>query len=182
MCEPVSAALSLLSFGVSAASAQTGYIGAKNDALARTVAYNINRGQAIQAHENAQRGLTEQQSQVMESAAQSRFDNAMAARAAKATSVVAAGEAGVGGLSVEQLLRDIAGRSARVNDRIDQQTDWTMAEIQRQKEQSGYEAKDRMLSMQPGVKPSYAPYGLKILGSALDSVAAYKTYSSKSKK
>lgn len=175
MCLPV--VMAAATFAISAASAVMGYQAQMQQAKNQTLAYNINKDNARKAFESKQNDLTERQTQEIEAGAAEKFDVGLDAAKAKATARVAAGEAGISGLSVDALLRDFAGREARHNDRVDQQTEWTVAQLQQEKKGLGFQYKDRVNSMQPGQKPSWADAGLRIASAAVNSVSTYKKFS-----
>lgn len=98
------------------------------------------------------------------------------ARKAAATTRVAAGEAGISGLSVDALLGDIYGASARHADEVNQQTEWTVQQLQREKEGIASNTQDRINSVQSPVisRPNFLDLGLRIGSTAVDSYSTYK--------
>lgn len=115
-----------------------------------------------------------QTSQEQEAAAASKADVAREARSAIATSTVAAGEAGVSGLSVDALLRDQYGQVASVNDRIDQNTDWTTQQLHNEMFGIQSQAVDRARGIRKGTPPSLFATGLKIAGAGLGAYGNYQ--------
>lgn len=172
MCDPMTMAVG--TFIVGAAQSAVGYIQQSGMAAQQDAIYEQNRVNAISNHANQQNQANLRASQEMEAAAAEKFDTTLDARKARATHVVAAGEAGVSGLSIDGLLRDFSGREARYNDRVDQNLDWTLAQIETQKKGFGFDAVDRINSVQRGQKPSFIGLGLKIAGSGFDSVSQYR--------
>jgi hypothetical protein len=170
MCELTT----MLSFAVSAASSVVGYMGQMAQYKQQEAMYEQNRKNAIAAFEDTQRAMTTRQIQEQEAAAATRFDNNLEANAAKATARVAAGESGVSGLSIEGLLAEFSGRSARANDRADQQMDWTMAQLQDEKRSQGFTAVDRINSVPRGQKPFFGDALLRIAGAGVDAYAGYR--------
>ncbi len=171
MCE----AVALLTFAVSAASTAVGYVGQQQQAEAQNAMYAQNRANAIADFENKQKQATIRQIQEQEAASAARFDTNVEARKAKATAITAAGETGVNGLSIEGILAEYSGRAARANDRVDQQTDWTMAQLQTEKEGFGYGAVDKINSVSRGTSPSFLDAGLRIAGAGVKSYGDAKT-------
>lgn len=98
------------------------------------------------------------------------------ARKAAATTRVAAGEAGISGLSVDALLGDIYGASARHADNVNQQTEWTVQQLQREKEGIASNTQDRINSVSAPIiqRPNFLDLGLRIGSAALDSYSTYK--------
>lgn len=170
MCELTT----MLSFAVSAASSVVGYMGQMAQYKQQEALYEQNRKNAIAAFEDTQRATTLRQIQEQEAAAATRFDNNIEANAAKATARTAAGESGVSGLSIEGLLAEFSGRSARANDRADQQMDWTMNQLQAEKKSQGYTAVDRINSVPRGQKPFFGDALLRIAGAGVDAYAGYR--------
>ncbi|WP_043236608.1 hypothetical protein [Bosea sp. LC85] len=170
--------LTAASFAVSATSAVIGYQQQNMAAKNQTLAYNINKDNARKAFEDKNNDISVRQTQEQEAASAEKFDVALDANKARATARVAAGEAGISGLSVDQLLRDFSGRQARHNDRVDQNTDWTITQLQQEKKGLGYQYKDRVNAVPTGQKPSFADAGLRIAAAGLNSVSTYKKFSS----
>jgi hypothetical protein len=135
--------------------------------------YEANRRNALLAHENNNKAITDRQVQEQEAAAAERFDASLDARKARATAEVAAGEAGVSGLSVNHLLRDFYGREGRNNDRISQNLDWSSAQLQSEKVGSSYRTVDRINSVQRATPPSFLDAGLRIASAGLDARSSY---------
>jgi hypothetical protein len=105
-----------------------------------------------------------------------KFDTVLRTRKARATNMVAAGEAGLSGLSVEALMRDFASQEARYDDRVDQQTGGSLAKIQNEKRGLGYQTVDRINSVPRARKPSFVDAGLKVAAGAVDSFSSYKKW------
>lgn len=164
MCDP----LSMIGFGIAAASQvvnQQAQVAAaeQQNQLYRDNAARANQNARDQMFQTQQRMLQEQ-----EAAAAEKIDNSREARAAKATASAAAGEAGVTGLSVDALLREFDGRAAEANDRIDQNTEWSMTQLNNEMKGVRANAEDRINSVQRAAKPSFWDAGLRIAGAGLD--------------
>lgn len=170
MCEPTT--IAAMSFALSAATTAVGYVGQMQQASAQEQMYQQNRESSIKSMEL---GWTQNNNRIMqerEAAALEKANAARETRAAEATAKVAAAEAGVSGLSVDQLLGDINGNYGRYASGIDTQTDWTVSQLQM--EQRGVRAAgiDRINSAPRGRKPSLFGAALQIgaagLGYATD--------------
>jgi len=170
MCDPVS----LAGFAISAASSVVGFMGQQQQAAQQDALYKQNRANALRAFEDKQVATNWRMIQEQESAATEKQDVALQSRAAQASARVAAGEAGVSGLSVDALLGDIVGRTSRYNDRIDQQTDWTVAQLQQEKKGQAAQAVDRINSVPRGTKPSFIDAGLRIGAAGLNAYTDYQ--------
>jgi hypothetical protein len=126
----------------------------------------------------AQEQLAQQQADA--SASQALTQQAVASASAQAAARVSAGEAGVAGLSLEQLLQDYDMQEAQFRDSVLTQRDW-------QADQSGYnmnaaqrEAKARIDSIQPYIPapvtmPSLLTSFLQIGSTAVNSATMYKS-------
>ncbi len=136
------------------------------------------RENAARANQNARDQMFQTQQRMLqeqEAAAAEKFDNNRDARAAKATASVGAGESGVTGLSVDALLREFDGRAAEANDRIDQNTEWSMTQLNNEMKGIRSNAEDRINSVQRAAKPSFWDAGLRIAGAGLDGFSSSAT-------
>lgn len=159
MCDLVSA----LTLAVSVASTAVGY-------EQQSEAYNANVEASNDAAKVQYFQTQQQMIQQQEAAAVDKMDVAKQGRAAAATAEVNAGEAGISGLSVDGLLREFAGKTANYNDRTDQQTEWSMAQLNNQMKGIKAQAQSRINSVQA---PSFLDAGLRIAGAGLDSVSSH---------
>lgn len=164
MCDP----LSMIGFTIGAASQVVSYQG---QAAAAEQQNQLYRDNAARANQNARDQMFQTQQRMLqeqEAAAAEKIDNTREARAAKATASAAAGEAGVTGLSVDALLREFDGRAAEANDRIDQNTEWSMTQLNNEMKGIRANTEDRINSVQRAAKPSFWDAGLRIAGAGLD--------------
>lgn len=162
------------SFLVSSASAVTGYMAQSQQAAQANRIASQTRQHAYQAFADKQAALTQRQSQEQVSAAQQKFEAGLDAKKGAATHLVAMGESGASGISFEHLLNDFSGRLDRYNDRIDQQTDWTVDQLQAQKKGAGYETVDRINSAPRRAEPSFVDLGLRVAGAAINAGTTYR--------
>jgi hypothetical protein len=132
-------------------------------------AARANQSARDQMFQTQQRMLQEQAS-----AANEKIDVEREARAAKATAMTAAGESGVSGLSVDALLAEFDGRQAEYEDRIDQNTEWTLTQLNNEMKGIRSNAEDRINSIQRAAKPSFFDAGLRIAGAGLNSYNSYE--------
>ena len=174
MCPP--AVLAAMSFAVGAAQSVMQFQAASAQVEQQNAYHEANKTNSMYAFMETQKQLTSRQSQEQEAAGAAKFDQNLATKKAMATEQVAAGEAGISGLSLDHLMRDLQGRTARYNDRIDENRDWAVNQLQMEKKGQGYVAVDRINSVQKAIKPSFASVGLRILGSGIDSYAGYKAH------
>lgn len=167
MCEP----MSIIGFALSAASGMAEMAAQQQAADNQNRLYEQNRLNAIAAFQDKQNAMNNRISQERESAATQQFDNSLDAQKARATNAVAAGESNISGNSVEALQRDIFAREQRMNDRIGQQKDWTIAQIQAEKKGQSYEALDRINSVRRAEQPNFIGGMLKIAAGGLSAAA-----------
>lgn len=169
MCEPLT--LTAAAFGV----LQTGmeFIGAQQQAKQQN---DMVRQNQRAANENLVREYADVQTrqiQEEDAAAVQKQDLSREARAARATTVAAAGEAGVSGLSVDALLADVYGKEATAKDRISQNTGFTTENLTREMDGLKAKAKDRINSMPWASGPSPFAAALKIGSIGLDGYSRY---------
>lgn len=172
MCPP--ALIAGLSFAIGAAQSVMQYQAASAAAEQQNALYEQNRVNALAAFTETQKQLTTRQIQEQEAAGAEKFDQNLEAKKAMATETVAAGESGISGLSLNHLMRDLQARSSRYNDRVDENRDWAVTQLQMEKKGQGYTTVDRINSVQKAVKPSFASAGLRILGSGVDAMTSYR--------
>ncbi len=165
--------ISLIGFGISAASTVVGYMGQSAAADEQNRMYQENAQRANQNARDQMFATQQRMLQEQEAGAAEKIDTMKEARAAKATATVAAGESGVSGLSVDALLSEFDGRAASYNDRVDQNTDWTMNQLNAEMKGIRANAEDRINSVQRAAKPSFWDAGLRIAGAGLDSYNGY---------
>ncbi|GGD98165.1 virion core protein, T7 gp14 family [Rhizobium anhuiense] len=171
MCvDPISA----IGLAIGAATSVVQYQGQVSAAEEQNKLYRDN---AARANQNARDQMFQTQQRMLqeqEKAGAEKADNLKEAREAKATATVAAGEAGVSGLSVDALLAEFDGRAAQANDRVDQNTEWTLNQLNNEMKGIRSNAEDRINSVQRAAKPSFFDAGLRIAGAGLDSYNDYK--------
>lgn len=165
MCNP----FGLLSFAIGAAQEVMGYQAEVASANEQNRQYRENAMRANQNARDEQFQTQQRMLQEQEKSAVEKMDNVREAREAKATAAVAAGEAGVSGLSVDALLAEFDGRAASANDRVDQNTEWTMSQLNNEMKGIRAKAEDRINSVQRAARPTFFNTGLKIAGAGLDS-------------
>lgn len=136
--------------------------------------HEANRRNAMIAHQNTQSAINTRQVQEQDAAANEKFEASLDKRRAVATNIVAAGESGIHGLSVDGLIRDIYGRHGRYEANVNQNLDWTMSQLQSEKKASGTQMVDRINSVPRANRPNFLATGLQILGSGIDTTAAYR--------
>jgi hypothetical protein len=170
LCDPIS----LIGFAISGASAMAGYAQQKEQADQQNALYRQNATNALAAFQNKQVDMNTRIMQERESAAAQNFDNTLAANKAEATNRVAAGESGAEGTSTDALMHDIQGQESRQQDRVNQNLDYTVDQLQNQKKGQSYEALDRINSVKKADTPSFAGAMLQIASGGLKALTPSK--------
>ncbi len=169
MCEP----LMMLGFAASAAQSVVGYMGQEAQYEIQQQQYAQNRRNAISAFQDKQVALNQRQQQESVAAANDKFNTNLQAQAAESKSIAAAGEAGVSGTSINELIGDIEGRANRYDTNVNTNLDWTKAQLESEKTAAGDQAVSQINSVSPGIAPNFADVGLRIAGSGLNTYAGY---------
>lgn len=167
------ASLTLASMGISAATSALGFVGQAQqaDAVNRANAENRRR---IQQNLEAQYAETGRRMQQEQDAAGAQIqDAARATRASVARAEVAAGEAGVSGLTVDALLGELYGQDATARDRLNQNLDWTLQSLSTGQRGLRGQAEDSLGRIQDAAAPN--PFGA-LLGIGGDMVGHYRAY------
>jgi hypothetical protein len=163
MCEPSTITLAI-GAGVAALSAGAGLYQQseqastnreyqENLAVARNREIEDNYNLSFANYRLQQDQLNRRVSEEGEKLAGEESKNAIAAAQARATARVAAGEAGVAGLSVDALLRDFKAQELRYRDGLRRNNEILAGNIEDQKEASAITARGRVSSVQP-ISPS----------------------------
>lgn len=170
MCDPIS--MMTAAFGI----AQTGmeFIGAKQQAKQQNAMVRENQKAANANLVREYADVQTRQIQEEDAAAVQKQDLSREARAARATTMAAAGEAGVSGLSVDALLADVYGKEATAKDRISQNNGFTTQNLTREMDGLKANAQDRINSMPWSSGPSPFAAALKIGGIGLDRYSSYR--------
>jgi hypothetical protein len=166
--------LAVTSFMVGSVQAVGNYVSSSQKASAQESLYNANAANAERsaAFEYNQNALRKQQE--TDAAGEKSFQNMLDTKAKAATVETAAGDAGVTGLSVESLVRDVYGAGGRTNDNIKSNLDMTQAQLAASDQGIFARETDRINSVQHGVQPSLFGLGLDIASAGLSSATGYK--------
>lgn len=171
MCGP---AIPLIGLAISTASAVASHSAKKDQAKAVERANQTNAANAAMAAQHEYNALESRRRDVEENASVEGFDIGLDMLRAAATTKASAAHAGVAGLSVDALLRDIYGEggrsTARIADGIQRQND------QIERERQGVHS--RQVARSQG-QPVNAPSGL---GLAIDIASAGLDYASATRK
>lgn len=172
MCEP--STIALASFALSAVSTGAGLISQQQQMRAQE-AYNqqaannarIARDQNISA-------LEWERTSAAEDAREQKTQNMMALRRAQSTARVASGEAGVSGLSVDALLRDLSMQAGYDNAVVDKNFERQNVNINARRENTQISMANTINSLQPVQTPNYLGAALQIGQSGLGAYRGYQ--------
>jgi hypothetical protein len=160
--------MAVAQFALGAASAVTGYMGQQAQYTQQQQIYENNRAAANKA---ATETYASTQNRILqERAAASNEAQKLNVDAAKgrATAAVAAGEAGVAGLSVDALIADYYGQQGRyertLSNNLQMQENYLVGEMDATRAQ----AESRTNSVDQGTPPSFLDAAIRIGSSALD--------------
>jgi hypothetical protein len=150
MCDPVSITM----VAMTALSATAGQQQARQGAKAQTRMYEANNANAnkavVDAYQQNQTRAFQEKAAASDAIQQRRLEETKQL----STGRVAAGEAGITGLSVDALLAEISGNAGRDVSTVDQNLDWTLDQLSNQQKGAQSQAQSQINSMAPGSKPS----------------------------
>lgn len=169
MCDPVS--ITTATLGVLSAYGQQS--AAEANAAAQDNAYKQNRINALASMREDYKQVGTRQIQEADAAAQRTQERQAQARREEASARVGAGEAGITGISVEGILRDIAGLSLQDTDAINQGSDWNINQLQAEKSGISTATQGRISSQSKGSAPSKWSMGLGIATAGVNSYSGY---------
>lgn len=179
MCEPMTIAATAMAV-TQGASQIMQYQQADAQAEYQNEMFEKNRERSYDALARRYGDIGDRQSQEQQAAAERKEELTRQARAKMASARVAAGESGVTGTSVDLALRDISGAAARDRSTVDQNLDWTMQQLQRQKTSAQSNAVNRITSVRQGQKPSSTALGINLANTAAQGAMQYDSVSPKS--
>lgn len=167
MCEPTTMAI------LTAASKGIEFMEASQQAAQDQARYDQNRIAAAQARDLKIQTLNQRAIQESEAAAEGKFKQSIEALEKRERGVVAAGEAGVTGSSVDILLADYTAQKLRGETTINRNLENVERQIELQKMGASAEAESRINSMPQGTQPSFLAAAL---GAGASGYAAYQEY------
>lgn len=178
MCDPVSIAAA--SFALTTVSTVSNVIAQQQQARAQADAQNkynrqIEQNQLIARNQNLA-GLEMERKYAFQDATEQINQNTLAARRAQATARVSAGEAGLSGLSVDSLLRDLAGQAGYDNATATENYLRQDANINFRRENAQNEAVSAVNSVRQPViqRPDYLGAALRIGTAGVNAYGDYK--------
>lgn len=189
MCEPTTIIM-LAGLAISVAATGYGLYQQSEQAAAQNKAQDkMEQARDKQIEENYQlsvssanaqyRALQDRASQEGDAATAKALEEARAGAAARSTARVAAGEAGVSGLSVNALLNDFMAEESRYRDSVATNLGYSKAQLESEMGGVRAQAQGRISSIQPYMRspvdtPNYFGGAMKIGGAALDTYNKYR--------
>jgi hypothetical protein len=166
--------LAVSTFMVGAAKSGADFIGSSQQATAQENLYNANRTNALSAGSNEYNQIALRRIQEQDATGEKTFDNMLDTRARAAHATVAAGEAGISGLSVDSLVNDIYGAGGRTNDRIKENSEMSLQQLNTEELGVTARTNDRINSVKHGVQPSLLGLAINLGSTGLNAATGYK--------
>jgi hypothetical protein len=166
--------MAVAQFALSAASSVVGYVAQSQQAEAQQQYYKNNRDAANKAAVNTYASNQNRALQERKAASQETQQLQTDAMRARSTAEVAAGEAGVTGLSVDALIGDYYGQQGRYERTLDNNYQMQADYLRGEMDATQAQAEGRINSVQQGQKPSFADAAIRILGGGLDAYGGYQ--------
>jgi hypothetical protein len=167
-------AMAVAQFALSAAGTVAGFVGQSQQAEAQQEYYKNNRDAANKAAVNTYAANQNRALQERKAASQETQQLQTDAVRARSTAEVAAGEAGVSGLSVDALIGDYYGQQGRYERTLDNNYQMQADYLRGEMDATQAQAEGRINSVQQGQKPSFADAAIRILGGGLDAYGGYQ--------
>jgi hypothetical protein len=167
MCEPTTMAV------LSVAQGGLEFMAAQQQAQADQARYDQNRIAATQARDLKIQSLNQRAIQESEAAATEKQDLALRALELRERALVAAGEGGVSGSSVDNLLNEYTAQKLRGVTTINRNLDLIENQINLEKMGASAEAENRINSLPQGKVPSFLAAAV---GTAVSAAGSYHTY------
>lgn len=170
MCDPTTIALASLAAGVG--QSVVGYVGAQANYDNQIDAYNQNAQNAATTAAQNYRNINIRVQQEDQAANQQKQESAIEAAQAVATAQAAAEAGGVGGLSVDAVLRDIYAQAGRNEAVTDANLRMSRGYLEGEAKAAQLSGQNQINSMAIPEKPSPFPY---LLGAFSSGISAYTT-------
>lgn len=166
--------MAVAQFAMSAVSAVAGFAAQQQQAEAQNQHYRNNRDAANKAAVNSYAANQNRALQERKAASQEQQNLQTDAMRARSTATVAAGEAGVTGLSVDALIADYYGQEGRYERTLSNNYQMQAEYLRSEQEVTRAQAEGRINSVQQAQPPSFADAAIRIFGGAIDAYGGYK--------
>lgn len=172
MCEPATIAYMTLALAAASSAAQVS--AQKQQVKAQDTANQQQYDNTMTAYRQNLANIEATRGQLAQDASEKINENNKAGRAAAATATVAGGEAGVAGLSVDALLRDLRGEAAYDNTNVEANYLRSNASLNAQRENVNNTTTSDINSLRSAPMPDYLGAGLRIGQAGLGAYAGYQ--------
>lgn len=176
MCNPTLIASAM--FASQAGSSLMSYQAQKQQAEAQDAIYQQNKLNAYQSMRDEYLGVQDRQAQEIARSSQEIIQRRQEEQAHLATARVAAGEAGINGVTVERVLQGINAAASQDVDTMAQNKEWTLEQLSDQSKGITSKTQSRVNSVRKGVKPN--PWAT-VFGIGNAAVSAGASYTSMTK-
>ncbi len=173
MCEPTTM-LAAASFAMTAMGSMSANSEAQDQADAVNAAHEQNRVNALASMRNDYNQLSQRQGQERDAAGLEATKRKAQERSELSTARVGAGEAGISGLSVEGIMRDISSLSLKDTDAINQGADWKVDQLAAEMAGVRTSTKSRIDSQATASGPSGWSTAFEIGGAGINAYSGYK--------
>lgn len=173
--------LAIAQFVISAGSMVMGYQAEKAQAEAQNQMYENNRIEANSAASDAMAATQLRMQQEQKAASQELQKTQTEATQARSTAQVAAGEAGVSGLSVDSLIADYHNQEGQYERTLDNNLQMQSDALRADMDGTSHQTASRINSVQKAQKPSFASAAVRILSAGVESYGTYSRYKSAAK-
>lgn len=167
-------AMAIAQFALSAASAVVGFQADQANYERQQQMYENNRIEANRAAADNYASTQNRMLQEQKAASQELQASQVDALQARSTAEVAAGEAGVTGLSVDALVADFYGQQGRFERTLTNNTQMQADYLRGEMDATKHQTAGRINSVDQGQKPSFAGAAIRILGGAVDAFGGYQ--------
>lgn len=165
MCPVV---MAVAQFALSAAGSVMGFMGEKQQYEAQQQQYQNNRDASNKAAVNTYTSQQNRALQERKAASQETQNLQIEAVRGRSTAEVAAGEAGVTGLSVNALIADYYGQEGRYGRTLANNYQMNADYLRGEMDATQAQAEGRINSVEQPIKPSFADAAIRILGSGVE--------------
>lgn len=166
--------LAATAFALQAGSALMGHQQAKAQADIQTRLHEINQQTALEDYQRQTYDANTRQLQEQQAAGTSIEDRQRQALIQASQANARIGETGASGFTMSALIGQVMGDAGRDISRIGTNRDWSLGQIEREKEGIRAQTISRMNSTTPGIKPSGLATALQIGSAGVSTYADFK--------
>lgn len=173
--------MAIAQFAISAGTAVMGYQAEQAAYEQQQQQYENNRIEANKAAADNFAATQLRMQQEQKAASQELQKTQTEATQARSTAQVAAGEAGVSGLSVDSLIADYYNQQGQYERTLDNNLQMQSDALRADMDGTSHQTASRINSVSQGQKPSFAGAAVRILGAGVNSYGSYLDYNQKLK-